>query len=91
MNLFTDLGKELTVTRKEGQGERLGVWALHVYAAIFKISAVTTVEGKELCSIFCNNLNRKKSLKTDTHICMTESLCCMPETNTALLINYAPI
>ena len=37
MNLFTDLGKELMVTGKEGEGERLGVWALHVYATIFKI------------------------------------------------------
>ena len=28
--------------------------------------------------------------KIDTCICITESLCCRPETNTTLLINYAP-
>ena len=25
------------------------------------------------------------------YICITESLCCTPETNTTLLINYTPI
>ena len=29
--------------------------------------------------------------RIDTCICITESLCCTPETNTTLLINYAPI
>ena len=27
----------------------------------------------------------------DTRICMAESLCCSPETITALLIGYTPI
>ena len=28
--------------------------------------------------------------RMDTHICMAESLCCSPETITALLISYTP-
>ena len=37
-------------------------------------------------------LNGKKELKRiDTCIRITESLCCIPETNTTLLINYSPI
>ena len=27
----------------------------------------------------------------DRFICITNSLCCIPETNTILLINYTPI
>ena len=46
----------------------------------------------ELCSIFCNNLNGKRTRKrTDTCVRVIESLCCMAETNTTLLINYALI
>ena len=29
--------------------------------------------------------------RNHTRICITESLCCTPETNTALLINYRSI
>ena len=29
--------------------------------------------------------------RIDTCICITELLCCTPETNTILLINYTPI
>ena len=50
-----------------------------------------TVQHRELCLIFCNNLNGKRVWKrTDTHICITESLCCTLETNTTLSINYTP-
>ena len=38
------------------------------------------------------NLNGKRIWKRiDTCICITESFCCIPETNTTLLITYAPI
>ena len=37
------------------------------------------------------NHNGKEYEKEYVHICITESLCCTPETNTTLLINYAPI
>lgn len=29
--------------------------------------------------------------RRDTHICMAESRCCVPETVTELLITYAPL
>ena len=36
-----------------------------------------TVYHKKLCSILCNNLNGKRIWKrTDTCICIAESLCC---------------
>ena len=36
---------------------------------------------RELCPISCNNLNGKRTWKRiDTCICITESLCCTPET-----------
>ena len=42
--------------------------------------------------ILCNNQNGKTIWKIiDTCICITESLCCTPEINTTLLINYTPI
>ena len=30
----------------------------------------------------------KKKKKTDACVCISKSLCCLPETNTTLLINY---
>ena len=29
--------------------------------------------------------------RMDMCMCMTDSLCCTPETNTTLLVNYTPI
>ena len=41
--------------------------------------------------ISCNNLSGKRISKIiDTCICIIEWLCCTSETNTKLLINYAP-
>ena len=52
----------------------------------------TTVQYRELSSIFCNNLNGKIIQKRkDKCLCITELLRCIPETNTTLLINYIPI
>ena len=50
------------------------------------VSYITTPSTKryqsQLCSILCNNLNGKRiSRRIDTCICITESLCCTPETN----------
>ena len=42
--------------------------------------------------MWCDNLNGKTIQKrTDKCICINESLFCMPETNTTLLISYTPI
>ena len=47
---------------------------------------------RELCSILCGSLDgRRVWRRMDTCICMAESLCCLPETITTLLISYIPI
>ena len=72
----------------------MGVWDEHVHTAMFKIDNQQgpTIQQRELCSTFCNNLNGKTILKRiDTWICITELFCCTPETNTTLLVNYTPI
>ena len=47
---------------------------------------------RELCSILCGSLDgRRVWRRMDTCICMAESLCCLPETITTLLISYSPI
>ena len=41
--------------------------------------------------MLCGDLNGKRIWRRiDTCICITKSLCCTPETNTTLLINYTP-
>ena len=46
------------------------------------------VQHRGLCSIFCNN-PKGKSIWKRTDTCITESLCCILETNRTLLIKYA--
>ena len=44
------------------------------------------------CSILCASLEERGVWgRMDTFICVTESLCCSPETTTTLLIGYTPI
>ena len=45
------------------------------------------------CWVVWSRFPRDKRIwkRIDTCICITESLCCIPETNTILLINYMPI
>ena len=51
-----------------------------------------TIKHRELCSMLCGSLDGKGvGRRMNTCICMAESLCCPPETITALLIGYAPI
>ena len=40
-----------------------------------------------LCSMLCGSLEGNGWGRMDPYICMAESLCCSPETITALLIN----
>ena len=58
-------------------------------SSIFKIDNQQrpTVQHRELWSIFCNSVNGKRIWKRiDTCICITESLCWIPESNTTLLV-----
>ena len=66
-----------------------------IYTTMFKINNQQgpTVQHRELCLIFWEYyINGKRFFKKiDTCLCITESLCCTPETNTTSLINCAPI
>ena len=53
-----------------------------VYLSLVKIKYSVCVCEKK-------NLIDKKRI--DTGICITESLCCTPEINKTLLINYTPV
>ena len=45
----------------------------------------------ELCSMSCSSLDGRGIWgRTDTFICMAESLCFPPETITTLFISYTP-
>ena len=63
-----------------------GVWDWHIHTAIFKTdSQGSTVQHRELCSVFCNNLNKKRIWKwIETDIWITASLGYTPEANTTL-------
>ena len=51
-----------------------------------------TVEPREFCSMLCGSLDAKGVWeRTDTCICMAESLCSSPEITTTLLISATPI
>ena len=94
-NGLTDLENKPMVTKGEKWGGRakLGVWDWHIHTIIFKIGTNKDLlySTRELCSIFYNNLNGKEFEKRiDTCICISESFCCTPETNT-FLINHTPI
>ena len=46
----------------------------------------------ELCSVLCASLDGREVWgRMDTGVCMAETLCCLPETITALLIGYTSI
>ena len=50
------------------------------------------VKDMEFCSMLCARLTGRGIWgRINTSICMAESLCCSPETITALLIGYNPI
>ena len=74
-----------------GEGWERGILEIlgwHTHNTIFTIESQQgpTVEHRELCLIFYINFSGKRIWKiVDT--CITESLCCIPETNKALLIN----
>ena len=100
MNLFTnrllDLENEFIVTREEGWGEGIvREFGIDMYTLLY-LKWITNKDllfsSREICSMSCGNLDRKGTWeRMDTCICMAESLCCLPETITTLLISYTPI
>ena len=72
--------------------DKLGVWDWHIDTALFNMDNQQgpTVYNKEFCSRFYNNPNGKRILKRTgncVYIYKPESLCCAPETHTALLVS----
>ena len=68
-----------------------GVWDGHIHTAMFKMDNKQgpTVQHMELCSVLCGSLDGTEVWeRMDTWICMTESLCCSPETITTLFANH---
>ena len=58
-----------------GARERKGVWDGH--------------RARKLCSARCGSLDGRGAWgRMDTSVCVAESVCCPPETITALLISY---
>ena len=72
-----------------GGRDSLGVWDWHVRTAIFKTDTQQgpAVEHREHCSMLCGSLDGRGVWgRVDTCICTAQSLCCVPETITTLLI-----
>ena len=53
-----------------------------------KLTEFDTLAQGTLLNIMYQREWEKNLKKNNTYLCITESLCCIPETNTALLINY---
>ena len=82
------------VPSREGWGEGIGKAFRHVHTAILRVDNQqgSTVQHRELCSMLCGSLDGKGVWGTmGPCICMAESLCCLPETITSLVIGYTPI
>ena len=64
------------------------------HTAIFKMDNQQgpSVEPRKFCSMLCDSLDQKGVWgRMDPCMCMAESLRCLPETITTLLIGYTPI
>ena len=86
----------LPVARGKNEGKRLvrGVQDQHVHIAIFKVDnqQEPTIQHRELCSLLGGSLDGRGVWgRMDTWMCMTETLCCPPETITTLLTSYTSI
>ena len=87
-NRFTVLENELMVVRG-GQG----VWDRHIHIAIFKMDNQQgpTVQHKNSAQCYVPAWMGEDFGDYGFGICMAGSLCCSPETITALLPGYTPI
>ena len=66
---------------------------MHVHTAVFKMNNPQgpTLQHRELCSMLCGSLDGRGVWgRMDTRMCTAESLHCLFETNTTLLIGYTP-
>ena len=85
-NRLTDIENKLMVTKGERGLERdkLGVWDQQIQATIYKVNKVLLYSTGNYTQYPVTNHNGKEYEKEYLCICITESLCCTPETNTTL-------
>ena len=78
------------VAREEGWGEGIvQEFGILMYTQLY-LKWIT--KGPTLLNVICGSLNGREVWgRMDTYICMTGSLCCLPETITTLLMSYTPI
>ena len=93
MNLFKkqkQTHRELWLPRGNDGGKGYGAWDQHVHTAVFKMDNQKgpTAQHRKLWSMLCDSLDgRGVWERTDTCTYMAESLCCVPETITTLLMS----
>ena len=93
--LCSVLCNNLMVTRrKDGGRDSQGVWDGHGHTAVFNMENQQgpAVQHRELCSVSRGSLDGRGVWgRMGTRVWMAESLCCSPQTITALLNDYTPI
>ena len=78
---------------KDGGRDSQGVWDGHGHTAVFHMENQQGPAGqhRELCSVSRGSLDGRGVWgRTDTCICMAESISCSLETITTLLIGFMP-
>ena len=76
---------------REQWGEEQWVWDGQVHTAVSKNGRAPRTYCVA-CTAQCDSLNGNRIwTRIDTCVHGAESLCCLPETNTALLIGYTPM
>ena len=84
--------REQTGGCQGGGGMDWGVWDQQMQTIIYrKVLVYSTGNYIQYPVINHNGKEYEKECIYYIYICITESLCCTPETNTTLLINYTPI
>ena len=82
------------VTKREVPGEGIVMkFAMDIYTLPY-LKWITSKDllYRELCSMLCGSLDGRSIWgRMDTHTGMAESLCCAPESITALLTGYTSI
>ena len=78
---------------EDGGRDSQGVWDGHGHTAVFNMENQQgpAVQHRGLCPVSRVSLDERGvwgAGRMDTCMCMAESLCCLPETITALLISY---
>ena len=90
-NRLTDLENKFMVTGRE-TGERIvREFGINMYTLLrYKWITSTCIAHGTLLNITWQSDDQGVWGSMDTCICMSESLCCPPETITTLLISYTP-